>query len=95
MSDNESRFQRIEDKVDAVKDEVTEIKVELKEYTAEVKRHVGGDEKIINEIAPIIEDFKYRKMREEERNQKVKSWAMRLGLLATVVGLLAAIRNWS
>lgn len=59
---DESRFTRIETRVDEIKDDVAEIKAEqrvqgenIQAHTLAVQAHVAGDEKIITEIKPILD----------------------------------------
>lgn len=56
---NEHRFGRLEHKVDEVKQEVSDLKLEIAVFTNEVKKHVAGDEKIINEIVPVLDQLKH------------------------------------
>jgi len=82
---DDQRFARLEVRVDEIKDDVAEIKAEqkinaytmseLREYIKEqsetVKAHVSGDDKIIQEIGPIIEEFRYQQESRRRRIQKM------------------------
>lgn len=109
---DDSRFTRLETRVDEIKDDVAEVKAEqkvlttglsdlkehVKEHTKAVMGHVAGDDKIITEIQPIIEEFKFQqeeKRRAEEkkkaRDAKLKRWGMRLGIPATLISMMGTI----
>ena len=98
---NDQRLARLESRVDEIKDDVAEIKAEqkvnshsmldLKHYVQEqselIKSHVSGDDKIITEIAPIIEEFRFQQQVKKRRVQAMKDLGLKLGLFATVVGI--------
>jgi hypothetical protein len=102
---DDQRLARLETRVDEIKDDVSEIKAEqkinshsitdLKEYVREqwelVKMHVSGDEKIINEIAPIIEEFRFQQQAKKRRMDTLKSWTLKLGIVSTVVGIYVGL----
>jgi hypothetical protein len=63
MSDD-TRLERLEDKVDDIKEEVGEIKTDLKVHTTLVEDkmrvfedHITGDNKIITHIQPLLQDL--------------------------------------
>lgn len=101
MSTQETRFQRMEDKIDGVKHDVNEIKSEVQELKSDIKyhmtkveEHVAGDKKIINEIQPILAKLpQIVEMAEEYHfNKKVKDKTVKLiGILGMLVGLLAGL----
>ena len=107
---DESRFSRLETRVDEIKDDLAEVKAEqkinsstmvelketMKEQTRVMMGHVSGDEKIISEIAPIIEEFKFQQEKRRRRIASMKVWALKLGIPATVVGIIAAaVKIWT
>lgn len=99
------RYDRLESKIDKVNDDVTEVKVDMAEVKNMVKNtneimseHIAGDNKIISQLAPIlnelgdmVQDHTYNKMKKEERFDKLKLWSIRLSLFGTVVGIGAGI----
>lgn len=54
----ETRFERLDEKVDDLKFELVEVRSDIKMYAADVQKHVAGDEKIISEIVPILNQFR-------------------------------------
>lgn len=106
---DETRFTRLENRVDEIKDDLAEVKAEqkvnamslhdlkedIREQTKAVLGHVAGDEKIITEIAPIIEEFRFQQEKKKRRNESLKTWGLRLGIPATIIGMLAgAAKFW-
>jgi len=97
----ESRFQRLEDKVDAVKEDVSELKTEFKIHMAVIERHVSSDERIIqkinpllekfNEIVEVVEEHKFDKQLNKKKMESIKKWSARLGLVSVVIGILVGI----
>lgn len=104
---DDSRFARLETRVDEIKDDVAEVKAEqkmtnatnaemrdsIKELTKAVTAHVAGDDKIITEIHPIIEEFKYQQEKRKRRNEGLKTWGLRLGVTSTAIGLITYLRS--
>lgn len=91
---NESRFQRIEDKVDIVKVEVSELRADFKVHMIKIEEHVAGDKKIINELTPVLAKLPdIVKMAEEYQfSQQLKKRAYKtLGIAATVIGVIVGI----
>ena len=103
MSTQETRFQRMEDKIDSVKQDVTEVKVEVQEMKSEIKHHmqkveehVAGDKKIINEIQPLLARLpQIIEMAEEYHvSKKLKDRVLKtLGILGMLVGILAGLEK--
>jgi methionine synthase II (cobalamin-independent) len=101
---DETRFTRLEKRVDEIKDDLSEVKADVKitthtiddlktsfrDYTETVKKHVNGDEKIITEIQPIIEQFKFEQELKRRRHESLKKWGMKLGIPATILALISA-----
>lgn len=112
---DERRFERIEIRVDEIKEDVGLLKAEsrfnneaikelrgdIKKYTLEVKSHVAGDNKIITEIAPLIEvlpsikdivaEKMYKDRLKKERTDKLKRISIKVGIWGTVIGTIAGI----
>jgi uncharacterized coiled-coil DUF342 family protein len=106
---DEVRYARLESRVDEIKDDVSEIKADqkinnyemselknaIKEQIDVVRSHVTGDEKIISQLEPIIQDFQFRQERQRRRVSALKELGMKLAIPATVVGLIgASIKIW-
>lgn len=63
--------------------------------------HITGDNKIINHIQPllerlpdlveIVEDVQFEKKKKQESTEKLKSFSLKAGALATVVGIVVGI----
>jgi hypothetical protein len=102
---NDERFTRLESRVDEIKDNVSDLKAEHKilsnsfdllnrnvsEYTELVKNHVTGDNKIIKEIIPVIENFQYEQETKRRRVAFLKYWGLKLAIPATIVGIVAGV----
>jgi len=109
---DDTRFTRLEQRVDEIKDDVSELKseskftkealqnlrVDIKDFTQQVKEHVAGDDKIVNQLIPIlgvlpevIEQFNFEKAKKVERNERIKYYASRIGLVSLVVGLVLTV----
>lgn len=96
-----ARLDRLEVKVDKVEETVVEIKTDLKHYNAKVEEHLTSDAGIIKKISPILqklpqiveiaEEYQYNQKKKEKRNAAVKSTALYLGVIATVVGILSGL----
>lgn len=98
---NEVRFQRMEDKIDSVKEDVTEVKMEVAEiktdirhHMSKVESHVAGDNKIINELQPILAKLPHIVEMAEEyhisKQLRKRVWKY-VGVIATLVGLTAGL----
>lgn len=97
----ESRFQRLEDKVDDVKQDLAELKIDIKVHMATIEHHISQDQKIINIIAPVmeklpdmvqmIEDYRFDKELKERKMQSIKTWTVKLGLASTVIGIVITL----
>ena len=102
---DDQRFGRLETRVDQIKDDVAEVKAEqkvqsatnvemkdaLKELTQAVTAHVAGDDKIITEIHPIIEEFKFQQESKKRRSEALKLWGMRLGIPSVILGMIGTV----
>lgn len=94
MDIKESRFQRLEDKVDRVENKVIEVGSKLDTHMEVVKDHIAGDKKVINEWKPVIEMVPHLKEiidnhnYEKERNRR---WKNTLMITATIVGIIAGL----
>ena len=99
------RYDRLESKIDKVNDDVTEVKIDMAEVKTMVKttneimsEHIAGDNKIITQLAPIldelgsmVQDHTYNKIRKEKRNEKLKTAGLKLSVAGGVVGLIIGI----
>lgn len=61
---NESRFDKLDNKIEKVREDVSELKVDLKAHIVEskinmdvIRDHVAGDKKIINAIEPLMSEL--------------------------------------
>lgn len=54
----EDRVEKMDDKIDHIKDELYGLKSDFKIFSHKIERHVAGDEKIITEIQPTLNDFR-------------------------------------
>jgi len=97
MSDD-IRFSRLEGKVDKIDEKVNqtredmhEMRTELRVHTATVERHVMSDERIIKRVKPLLDEMAYKKKKKEERKEKLKTWSMRVGLIAASVSIVFGI----
>lgn len=96
---NEVRFQRMEDKIDSVKEDVMEVKIEVNEMKSDIKshmnkveQHVAGDNKIINELQPILNKLPHIVEMAEEYHvskqikRRVWKYVGGFGLITGIVG---------
>lgn len=98
---DESRFQRLEDKVDVIKDEVAELKSDMKVHMAMVERHVSSDERIIQKINPlldkfdevveVVEEHKFDKKLRQKKMQAISKWTKRLGLVSVIISVIIGL----
>lgn len=91
---DESRFQRLEDKVDVVKEDVSELKTEMKSGLAIMQDHIAGDKKIIDELRPVLVKLpEIVEMAEEHHfSKQLRRKVMKIGAAASlVVGILAGV----
>lgn len=104
---HDDRFSNLEQKVDKVKDDVNEIKMELKLQRVDlsrameiVEKHVAGDNKIINEIAPlmhhmpslvdIVQEYKYEKEKKAKFWNNIKNYS----IMASIGAALATFASF-
>ena len=98
---DESRFQRLEDKVDAIKEEVSDLKTDMRVHMATVERHVSADERIIEKINPlldkfteiveVVEEHKFDKQLRQKKMETVKKWSARLGLVSVIISVIIGL----
>lgn len=102
---DDTRFSRLENRVDEIKDDLADVKAEqrvtnhhietlnknMEIHSELVKSHVAGDDKIITEIAPLIEEFKFQQERKRRRIESLKLWGMRLGIPSVIIGILVGL----
>ena len=105
---NDNRIIRLEDKIDLIKDEVSELKTEfikqksdIKLYLKKVEEHIVGDNKIINELKPVLSKLPDIMTMAEEYNEdkivmkRVKAIKMNiikvLAGLGTILGILVSL----
>lgn len=101
MEMGESRFQRLEDKVDTLKQDVTEIKVNMKTHITKIEEHIAGDKKIISEWLPVvklvpqlqevIQNHNFQKELNKKRIALVKNISALLGILFGIIKLIEYI----
>ena len=99
---DETRFQRLEDKVDDASEKITAVQFELKEarndmkhHMQEVAKHVAGDKKIIDKLIPVLDKLptivemaeKYH-FQKQFRKKLYKTIAF-VGLVAGVVATIS------
>lgn len=101
----DDRIARIETRVDEIRDDLSDLKAEqkitnnnienLKEHMVQhselVKQHVAGDDKIITELIPLIEEFKFQKERKKRRIESLKLLGMKLGIPSVIVAIVGGI----
>lgn len=91
----------MEDKIDSVKHEVTEVKLEVGEIKADIKhhmdkveQHITGDNKIINELQPILNKLPHIVEMAEEyhisKQMKKRIWKYVAGF-ATLFGIFGGL----
>jgi len=98
---DETRFQRVESKLDELKDDVTELKSDFRIHINLVEEHVAGDKKIINQITPIldklpsimeiVEDYQFSKVLKQKRMDHIKEVTTKLGLVGLVLGIVVSV----
>lgn len=98
---DETRFQRVESKLDELKDDMTELKTDFRIHINLVEEHVAGDKKIINQITPIldklpsimeiVEDYQFTKVLKQKRMDSIKEVTTKLGLVGLVLGIIVSI----
>ena len=99
---DDRRFDRVELKVDKLNDDVIEIKSNIKNmsdrldlHMEKVEAHVAGDNKIIYEIQPllqqmptiakIIQEYHLEKLQSEQKLENMKRTSLAVGLVVAVV----------
>lgn len=99
------RYERLESKIDKVNDDVTEVKVDMAEVKFMVKstneimqEHIAGDNKIISQLGPIldelgsmVQDHTYNKIKNQKRLEKLKTVSIKLSIVGTALGILIGI----
>ena len=100
MSDNEQRFQRLEDKVDRVENKVTSIDTKLDNHMDVMKDHIAGDKKIITEWRPVVEmvpelkdiinEHKFQKKLSEKRTNRLITVSFVVGIFAGIAKILGS-----
>lgn len=110
MDDN--RLARLETRVDEIKDDLAEVKAdqkasnifmqefkaEFKEHKEIVKEHVMGDNKVINQIMPLLSDMseliyehKFAKEAKKRKITMLKDWSLKIGLISAIVATIYQI----
>lgn len=92
---------KVEAKQEVMSESIKEIREDFHEHTHLVKQHVAGDTKIIQEIQPLLsamphltelaEEFKYQKMKKQDRKDLLTSWSKKLGLVSLVLAIFVSI----
>jgi len=95
------RLERLEDKVDRIEEVVVEIKTSMRHYNDKVEAHAEADAVAIKTIAPIleklpqiveiVEEYQFEKKKTQEKKDNLKLVTMKVGLIATIVGMVTAI----
>lgn len=88
-------------RTELIKNDIHGLKDEFARHTEAVISHVAGDEKIVTEIQPLLkvipllkevaEDHNYRKLKKQERTDKLKYWGLRIGVATGAISLLSAL----
>tara|TARA_R100001086_G_scaffold249698_1_gene190432 strand:- start:5267 stop:5587 length:321 start_codon:yes stop_codon:yes gene_type:complete len=97
----DGRMDRLEVKVDSIKDDVSELKADFRVHVSKMDTrmevfadHIQGDNKIINEIQPLIEQLpKMAKIVKEYEYKKTRNKKLMqgLGVVAVIVGILSGL----
>jgi hypothetical protein len=90
--------------VDRITVDVSEMKMETKHQMDTIRDHVTADQKIINHIQPLmpilqdlaemVEDYKYEKQRKVKTSENIKAWTLRVGAVTATIGLVAGINKY-
>ena len=97
----EDKVDKVDDKVNNVKYEIVELRSDFKSHMKIVEDHVTGDNKIIEHISPMlpilpeladmVRDHSFKKERNDRYVASLKIWSMRLGIIATAIGIITGI----
>jgi hypothetical protein len=97
----DDKIEKVKDDVTEVKVALNTHIVKMDTKMEVFEDHITGDKKIINEITPMLEklpmlaemaeDHVYKKRKKEESMEKLTLWSKRLGVIATIIGILTAI----
>ena len=97
----EKRLDRIEERVDEVKDEVSELKVDFRVHSELMKEHIVGDNKIIENMTPLLEtlpllkdivaDYQLDKRSAIQKAENRKVIFDRLKIISILVGIIVPI----
>lgn len=91
---DESRFQRLEDKVDDVREDVGELRSDMKLYMRHIEDHIAGDKKVIDKLVPVLDKLpqivEVAEQHQFEKKMKKKA-TKALAVVATVAGIAVSI----
>lgn len=91
---DESRFQRLEDKVDDVREDVGELRSDMKIHMKHIEDHIAGDKKIIDKLAPVLDKLpdivEIAEKHQFEKKAKKKLWKM-VGVVGALAGIAASL----
>ena len=102
----EDKFDKLERKVDDVKEDVSEVKTEVAKlgvkFEADVlhsiKNHIEGDNKIINQLSPILHalnemvvDHQVKKVNRKKLAEKLVNASKIVSIIGGIVGIVITI----
>lgn len=85
------RLERLEDKVDKLKEDISELKTDFKVHTALIQEHVAGDKKIIIELQPMLEHYRFEKEKKEIFYKRAKLGSQLAAILSVSVMVIGKI----
>lgn len=86
------RLERMEAKVDKLQENVSELHLDFKIHLKVIEEHVAGDQKIISEIQPLIQQFKY----EQEQKVRAYKYLKVTGVITAIItGIISVIHKFS